>query len=84
MERPTKEQVENALQWSEEAPLEDWEAPAVLAAELRVLRSAVETALSDLECIYLKCWCFTRAAMDRPECVCASCKVWRALAKGGG
>lgn len=49
--------------------------------KLREFGEAAETALSDLECAELHCWCFTRAAMQRPECACANCGVWRLLAK---
>lgn len=46
------------------------------------LLAAIEKALEDLECADLKCWCFTRAAMERAgrePCACANCGVWRLL-----
>jgi hypothetical protein len=53
----------------------------ILRADNEQLRKAVERALSDLECAELKCWCFTRAAMNRAACECANCKVWAVLSK---
>lgn len=56
MTRPTREQVTNALQWAGETPLESWEAPAVLAAEVRAmqedlerLRTAARNMVNDLD-----------------------------------
>lgn len=43
------------------------------------LADAIEEALSDLECVKMRCWCFTRAAMKMPECDCTNCQVWRSL-----
>ena len=67
-------------------PEEYWNAIAQAAIEaseeVKRLRAAVETALSDLECAHLCfCWCFTRAAMRRPACDCATCEVWRVLSE---
>lgn len=47
--------------------------------QLTELREVVE--LCDLECADLKCWCFTRAAMNRPACHCANCESWALLSK---
>lgn len=46
-------------------------------AEIERLRAAAERADSDLTCDEQHCWCFTRAAMPGPSCVCANCTTWR-------
>src|SRR5262245_35379904 len=91
--RPTPERLAFELDCVncpiETATQREWHACAkLLAAEVFALQSilkraddAVGKALSDLLCADIQCWCFTRAAMKRPECTCDNCATWKLLSK---